>query len=163
MSAEEEEYGDDPFTIEMEDGVAIERRMLVDHVEHGPMVVDTITVSPFGRRVKLEGEMGPVGLTLDEEDLHEEWGETLHSDPDELHEPGEMRVEAGGISTEESDIELDITTTGTPARDAERVHLFAVDAAVRAIQAHEQECHPDECEGAEIGFDWEQVHAEVGE
>lgn len=153
MSVEQPEQ----FRLEMDDGHVIERDAMVEHIEHGPMYCDGVTVGPAGRRISFEGEMGPVGVTLSEEDLREAWGETMHCDPAELYSPGEVRIENSGISTDDSDIEVSIETNGKPQSDAERVHLYAVDAAVRAIQAHENECDPDECEGSQIEFDWESL------
>lgn len=146
----------DKFEIETGDGETLTRNSTIEHADHGPMHVDRITIGPYGKRVQLQAELSNVGLKLSEEEVQEEWGETLAADPFELHEPGTASFESESISVEDSDIELTLKTEG-PEADAEVVHVHTVDQIVRALQALRDEQHPDECDGADIGVVWDDI------
>lgn len=144
----------DKFEIDTGDDTTLTRDSMVEHAEHGPMHVDRITIGPYGKRVQLQAELSSVGLKLSEEEVQEEWGETIAADPFELHEPGTEKIESSSISVDGSDIELSLTTEG-PEEDAETVHMHAVDQIARALQAVRDGEHPDECDGADFAIDWD--------
>jgi hypothetical protein len=145
------------FEIEVDDETTLRRDDTVEHAEHGPMHVDSIRVGPYHKTAELKSEIGPIGLELTDEDLQEQWGETLHSDPAELYDKGTRRVENNGISVENSNIEVSVKAEGTPGDDVEAVQMHAIDQIVRGLQAMRDEKPPSECEGAEFAIDWETV------
>jgi hypothetical protein len=145
------------FEIEVDDETTLQRDSMVEHAEHGPMRVDSIRVGAYNKTAELKSELGPIGLELTEEDLQEEWGETIHSDPAELYEKGTRRVENNGISVDDSDIEVSVKAAGVPGGHVEAVQMHAVDQIIRALQAVRDGKPPEECEGAEFRIDWETV------
>lgn len=149
---------DDKFAIDIEEGETLHRDDIVEHREYGPMHVSGITVGPFEKRAELKSEMGPEALQLSEDEVREQWGETIHFDPAELHEPGTVRLEHTGISVEGVDVEVDLMVQGAPQKDAESIDMHAVDQIVKAMQAVRNESQPDECEGAGYEIDWEKRH-----
>jgi hypothetical protein len=52
------------------------------------------------------------------------------------------------------DVEVSVTTEG-PNDDAEKVHMHVMDEAAKAMQAVDQDTHPDECEGQMFTVEWE--------
>lgn len=148
------------FEIEIDDETTLRRGDMVDHVEHGPMQVDGILVGAHHKTAELKSELGPIGLDLTDDDLREQWGETLHTNPEELREPGHARFENQGISVDGADIEVTVTTSGQPQDDAEAAHMHAVDQVVRALQAVRDETPPADCEGAGVSLDWDTIFAD---
>lgn len=134
----------------------IAKGAMIEHKEHGPMVVDQIVVGTHHKTVQLQSELSDIGLKLTDDQLREQWGKQLAADPAELWD-GEVRLAAEGITTDDAAITVDITTEGKPEQDAEMVHLYAKDAAVRALRALDSGCIPAEVEGP-IQFDWEQFY-----
>lgn len=148
---------DSKFQIEVDEQTSIARNDMVEHAEHGPMRVNRIAVSAIGKRARLQSELNPVGLELSEEELREQWGETIHCDPAEIHDPNTARFSRSGIATEGVDIEVDIETSGSPQTEAELVHMHAIDQIQRALQAVANGSEPSECEGIRINIDWEKA------
>lgn len=144
------------FTIEINDEVVLSRDSLVEHVEFGPMRVDTVSVGPFNKTAQLQAETSSIGLELTGDELRDKWGEEIASDPFELHDPGSARYENRGITVEGLDVEVTIKSSG-PEKDAERVHMHAIEQTVRALQAMRDGVPPEECEGANYEIDWETV------
>jgi len=151
---------DPKFTIEIDEETTLRRDDMVEHVEHGPMYVDSIVVGPSTKTAELKSELGPLGLDLTAEELREQWGETVHADPFELGEPGSARFESSGISVDGSAIKVSITTHGAPQKDAECVHMHAKNQIVRGLQAVAEGQPPEECEGPGFAVDWEHFFEE---
>lgn len=147
------------FEIEIDEETTLHRDHMVEHIEHGPMRVESIAVGPYHKTAKLKSEVSPLGLELTDEQLREQWGETISDDPFELHDSGIARFENTGISVEGCDIEVDLTVNG-PEKDAERVTMHAVDQIVRCLQAVSEDQPPSECEGAGYSIDWEGIFEE---
>jgi hypothetical protein len=144
------------FEISVDGDTSIDRDDMVEHREHGPMHVDQITIGPRGKKVELKAELSNIGLTLTGDELREQWGETIHFDPIQLHDDGSIRVECTGISGEGVNVEVDLTTEGGPERAAEVVHMYAKDAAVRALKAIESRQPAPECDGV-VTIEWDTV------
>lgn len=149
------------FQVEVTDEVTLSRDSMVEHVDHGPMRVSSVRVGPYEKTVELKSEMGPIGLELSDDEIREQWGETIAQDPFELRDPGTARVTTNGISAPDSDVVVSVTTEG-PQDDAEAVHTHAKDQIVRAIQAVRDEQPPEECDGAGVDIQWEKIFSDDG-
>jgi len=147
----------DPFAVELPDGDSIETGHVIEHVEYGPMVVDEVRLGSKYKRVRLQAELGPEGLTLTGDEVRERWGKTLHDDPQEIATP---RVGFEGIGLpERASPEADLTVSGADMEPVELVAMHARAEIVRAMEAVAQGIHPDEVDvGATV--DWEQWLAE---
>lgn len=53
-------------------------------------------------------------------------------------------------------VEVTVKTNG-PEDEAERVHMHVIDEAAKAMQAMDQEQHPDECDGQMFTVNWDEV------
>ena len=145
----------DQFQIEVSDEVTLARDSMIEHKDHGPMRVESIAIGGFsGKSANLKAETSSIGLELNEEELREMWGETIHTDPFKLHEPGTARFENTGMSVEGSDVEVEFSVEG-PEADAETVYMHALDQIARGLQAVRDEKHPSECDGGQFKIDWE--------
>jgi len=147
----------DRFAVELPDGESLSKGATVEHVEHGPMIVEQITVGPSSKRVRFRAELGPEGLTLTGDEVRERWGETLHDDPQEIATP---RVAFEGIGLPEwASPEADLTVSGADMEPVELVAMHARAEIVRAMEAVAEGIHPDEVDvGATVN--WEQWLAE---
>lgn len=66
-----------------------------------------------------------------------------------------VKHETSDISAEGQDVKVSrLRTVGEPENHVERIHLYAYDAAVRAMQALRDDRHPDDCEGLGLAFSW---------
>lgn len=70
---------------------------------------------------------------------------------------GQPRTEFEEITTEDTDISIDISVEGSNEKVVERVAMFARDQAVRAVQAHEDRVPPEECVGTGIRIRWADI------
>jgi len=64
------------------------------------------------------------------------------------------QYETSGISN--GDVEVTIKTEG-PENQAEKVHMHGHEAIVRALQAFDEQKHPDECDGLPFSVAWDRV------
>jgi len=142
------------FEIEINEKITLHRGSIIEHIDHGPMRIDSILAGPHHKTADLKSELSPHGLELTGDELREQWSETIAQDPADLHDPGTARFQNTGVSAEGSDIEVDLTVKG-PEKDAETVLIHTVDQTVRAIQAVRDENPPSDCEGAGFGINWE--------
>jgi hypothetical protein len=143
------------FAIDVPDGEPLSKGDLVEHREHGPMHINEITVGPYRKRVTLISELGPNALQLSDDNIREAWGETIHTDLEELYSDS-MRVSREGVSVDDLDISVDITIDGSPEWAIQAVDAHVVDAAVRAMEAVRDGHPPEDSEGA-IELEWDTV------
>ena len=128
---------------------------LVSHIDHGPMIVDSVLVGPNSKTVQLQSELDNVGLKLPETELQELWGKELHTDPAEIQQ---QRVSLDGISVEDLDIDVDVKVAGgAEFSSIDRVAIHARDQIVRALQAERDNTRPEYCEGSGVSVDWDAV------
>jgi hypothetical protein len=146
------------FEIELPNGEILTRDAMLEHIDYGPMYVDQITYSPHAKRVQLQSELGPQGLELTANEVREQWGETIHDDPIELHE-NNPSVAFNGLRLADSDlcVEVDVSVTGDDEDNVEAVAMYAKDQVVRAMQAVDQGKPPGETEGIGVEFDWDKI------
>jgi hypothetical protein len=143
------------FAIDLPDGDPLSKGDLVEHREHGPMHVDDIRVGPYRKNVMLVSELGPSALKLSGDDIREQWGESIHTDPEQLYDDS-MRVSREGVSVEDLDISVDITIDGSPEWAMQAVDAHILDAAVSALEAVRDGNPPTESEGV-YDIDWDAV------
>ena len=144
------------FSIEVNDDVTLSRDDTVQHADHGPMVVDQVTVSALGKRARLESQMREdrMSIQLSEEDLKEAWGETIASDPFELRD-GDTVTHSKEFSSKDDEIEVSIKVSG-PEDDADPVMAHLHDQTVRVLQGLENGQAPSESEGV-YKIDWDAI------
>lgn len=149
------------FQIEVGDGSTLERDDPVAHSQHGPMTVERITISAVGKRARLQSELREdrMSIELTEEEIQEQWGETLAADPFEFD--NKTTRYKNEFSSKDDEIEVTLEVSG-PEDDAEPVMAHLHDQTIRVLQAMESGLMPSDCEGA-FDIDWEAILAEEGE
>jgi hypothetical protein len=152
----------DKFEIAVTDDVTLARDDMVAHKEHGPMVVDRITISAIGKRARLQSEAREdrMSIELSADELREQWGERIGSDPFEIHDENTAQY-SKAFSSKDQEIKIDIEVSG-PEDRAEPIMAHLDDSAIRALQAFEEEQPPSECEGR-YEIDWENIFEKTSE
>ena len=146
------------FEIEIDEETAISRDDMVEHVEHGPMFVDRISVGAGYKKAHLQSDRGPVGLELTDDQLRDEWGETVHFDPTKLYTPGHTRDENEFESTD-GEVQVTISASG-PEDRTEVVMCHMHDQVARVLESLEEGHPPDESKGV-YKIDWEAILADI--
>ena len=57
------------------------------------------------------------------------------------------------------EVEVTVKTEG-PEDEGEKVHMHVIDEAAKAMQAFDEEKHPDECDGQMFSVDWGSVFSD---
>jgi len=143
------------FKIEVDEDTTLRRNDTVAHVEYGPMHVDQISISAHGKRVRLGSELREdrMSIELTEEDIQEEWGETLALDPFELDD-GKTRYKKE-FTSKDGEIEVALKAAG-PEDDAQPIMTHLHDQVIRVLEAVENHQPPSECEGI-YDIDWDAI------
>ena len=77
---------EEPFRISIDEETTLGIGDELDHEEWGPMEVKSIRAGRGHKTAKLSALSRPDGLTIDmsAEDMREGWGDTVHTDPEEV-------------------------------------------------------------------------------
>jgi hypothetical protein len=147
------------FDVEVTDEVTLSKRDTVEHAEYGPMSVDQVSIGPTHKRIRLQSQIREDGLSIEltDDELRDAWGETIHTDPMEVHDRGTASY-SKSFESEDEGIEISIEVSG-PKDGAEPAMAHLHDQTVRVLKAVEDETTPAETEGV-YEIDWESVHAE---
>lgn len=159
-SSEDLEGATDRFTVELPDGGVLSSGDGVEHREWGPMEVEKVSISAVGKRVRLKSVMRKDGLSigLTEDELCEEWGETVAADPTELYDGGATTYEHN-FGSKDGEVQITISVAG-PEDRAEPVAAHLDDQAVRVLQAFENGRPPEEM-GGKYRIDWGSVFEKI--
>lgn len=146
------------FEIEIDEEISIGRDDIVAHSEHGPMVVDRITIGTHGKRARLMAELREdrMSVELTGDEIREAWGETLALDPFELTDVKTKFSQ--DLASKDGEIEITLKVAG-PEEDAEPVMAHLHDQAVRVLGAIENQKPPEECDGS-FNINWDGIFSE---